>query len=61
LPPRFFAYSQLNSAVRAPPIWRKPVGEGAKRVTMVSVIWEQVADKEDRGWLASNASEASRV
>jgi hypothetical protein len=24
--------------VRAPPIWRKPVGEGAKRVTMESVI-----------------------
>src|SRR6266849_2768676 len=33
LPPRFLAYSQLNSAVRAPPMWRKPVGEGAKRVT----------------------------
>jgi hypothetical protein len=28
----------LNSAVRAPPIWRKPVGEGAKRVTTGSVI-----------------------
>jgi hypothetical protein len=27
------AKSQLNKAVRAPPIWRKPVGEGAKRVT----------------------------
>jgi hypothetical protein len=24
--------------VRAPPMWRKPVGEGAKRVTMESVI-----------------------
>ena len=23
----------MNSAVRAPPICRKPVGEGAKRVT----------------------------
>jgi hypothetical protein len=23
----------LNNAVRAPPIWRKPVGEGAKRTT----------------------------
>jgi hypothetical protein len=22
----------LNRAVRAPPIWRKPVGDGAKRV-----------------------------
>src|SRR5262249_14779305 len=29
------ANSQLNSAVRAPPMWRKPVGEGAKRVTIV--------------------------
>jgi hypothetical protein len=28
----------LNSAVRAPPMWRKPVGEGAKRVTTESVI-----------------------
>src|SRR5438067_9700640 len=25
------ANSQLNSAVRAPPTWRKPVGDGAKR------------------------------
>jgi hypothetical protein len=32
------AYSQLNSAVRAPPICRKPVGDGAKRVTTVSAI-----------------------
>jgi len=24
--------------VRAPPLWRKPVGEGAKRVTIGSVI-----------------------
>jgi hypothetical protein len=24
--------------VRAPPMWRKPVGEGAKRVTMASVM-----------------------
>src|SRR3546814_3856600 len=33
LPPWWRANSQLNSAVRAPPIWRKPVGDGAKRVT----------------------------
>jgi hypothetical protein len=37
LPPWWRAYSQLNSAVRAPPMWRKPVGEGAKRVTTVMV------------------------
>src|SRR3954468_24436910 len=30
-PPNFRAYSQLNSAVRAPPTWRYPVGDGAKR------------------------------
>src|SRR3954449_158827 len=40
LPPRPRAYNQLNSAVRAPPIWRNPVGEGAKRVTTVSDILE---------------------
>jgi hypothetical protein len=28
----------LNRAVRAPPMWRKPVGEGAKRVTIGSVM-----------------------
>jgi competence protein ComEC len=33
VPPRPRANSQLNSAVRAPPMCRKPVGEGAKRVT----------------------------
>ena len=34
LPPRLRASSQLNSAVRAPPICRKPVGDGANRATM---------------------------
>src|SRR3954469_22408360 len=33
LPPWWRANSQLNTAVRAPPICRNPVGEGAKRVT----------------------------
>src|SRR3954468_14399674 len=37
-PPRPRAYSQLNSAVRPPPICRKPVGEGAKRVTTGAVM-----------------------
>ena len=31
LPPVLLAYSQLNSAVLAPPTCRLPVGEGAKR------------------------------
>src|SRR6185295_686391 len=30
-PPNLRAYSQLKSAVRAPPTWRYPVGDGAKR------------------------------
>jgi hypothetical protein len=34
LPPWCRAKSQLNKAVRAPPICRNPVGEGANRVTM---------------------------
>jgi len=34
LPSRPRAYSQLNSAVRPPPMCRKPVGEGAKRATI---------------------------
>src|SRR5205814_6471819 len=33
LPPWCRAKSQLKSAVRAPPICRNPVGEGAKRTT----------------------------
>jgi hypothetical protein len=28
----------LNRAVRAPPIWRNPVGDGAKRVLIVSFV-----------------------
>src|SRR6266850_2092052 len=35
VPPLFRAYSQLKSAVRAPPTWRYPVGEGAKRTRTV--------------------------
>src|SRR3954471_23922282 len=30
-PPVWRAYSQLNNAVRALPMWKKPVGLGAKR------------------------------
>src|SRR5690606_19047811 len=33
VPPVLRANTQLKRAVRAPPICRKPVGEGAKRVT----------------------------
>src|SRR5262245_240205 len=38
LPPCRRANSQLNKAVRPPPMCRKPVGEGAKRVTIAEVI-----------------------
>src|SRR6185503_1765483 len=37
LPPWWRANSQLNKAVRAPPMCRNPVGEGAKRVTTAGV------------------------
>ena len=35
MPPWWRANAQENSAVRAPPMWRKPVGDGAKRVRTV--------------------------
>ena len=31
VPPRRLARAQLYKAVRAPPTWKKPVGDGAKR------------------------------
>ena len=44
--------SQLKSAVRAPPMWRKPVGEGAKRTrvgaAMEVVILSEVAGSRKR-------------
>src|SRR3954454_21373803 len=49
LPPCFLEYSQLNSAVRAPPMWRKPVGEGAKRVMMESDIAVRAGKEKKRG------------
>src|SRR5258708_25752205 len=38
VPPCLRAKSQLKSAVRAPPTWRKPVGDGAKRVLTLMVV-----------------------
>jgi hypothetical protein len=38
LPPVARANSQLKSAVRAPPMCRKPVGDGAKRVTVSDML-----------------------
>ena len=37
-PPFFCANSQLNSAVRALPIWMLPVGDGAKRTVTVMAV-----------------------
>src|SRR5260221_5106682 len=34
-PPSWRASSQLNNAVRAPPMWSAPVGDGAKRTLIV--------------------------
>src|SRR5947209_18756958 len=43
LPPWCRANSQLKSAVRAPPICRNPVGEGAKRTTtLIPRGWERM-------------------
>src|ERR1041384_3248045 len=38
VPPCLRAQSQWKSAVRALPIWRYPVGDGANRTRMVSVM-----------------------
>eukprot|EP00882_Tetradesmus_deserticola_P021998 GHRQ01023867.1.p2 GENE.GHRQ01023867.1~~GHRQ01023867.1.p2 ORF type:complete len:117 (-),score=12.65 GHRQ01023867.1:266-616(-) len=41
LPPTLRAYSQLNSAVRAPPTCKLPVGEGAKRTLICAQAYTQ--------------------
>src|SRR6267154_840856 len=48
LPPVRRAYSQLNSAVRAPPTCNSPVGLGAKRVTTVMGTCRPVRAREGR-------------
>ncbi len=42
--------SQLNSASGRPPIWRNPVGEGAKRV-MTLMIEEIGENRDEIGWM----------
>ena len=43
----FLAYSQLNSAVLAPPTWSDPVGDGAKRTrTPPSAVPADAASEE---------------
>jgi len=40
VPPVCRAKSQLKSAVRAPPTWRYPVGDGAKRTRGAAALEE---------------------
>ena len=47
VPPLWRAKSQLNKAVRAPPMCRKPVGDGAKRVTTGCDMRAALSD----GWI----------
>src|SRR5690242_19274271 len=58
LPPWWRAKSQLKRAVRAPPIWRKPVGEGAKRtVTLMAARFSTSAgSRHGRGAASCRAS-----
>jgi hypothetical protein len=48
----------LKSAVRAPPICRKPVGEGAKRVT--TVMAQEGIVQGSRGFCRISAGKARR-
>jgi hypothetical protein len=47
-PPVWRAYNQLNSAVRAPPMCRKPVGDGAKRVTTPEAVVGGIGSSRSR-------------
>src|SRR5262245_13662462 len=47
VPPSFRAKSQLKRAVRAPPTWRYPVGDGAKRTRIIPVILACPLESED--------------
>src|SRR5271157_764007 len=49
VPPQCRSNSQLNSAVRAPPTWRYPVGEGAKRRRTSGLDFAGVELMDD-GW-----------
>ena len=49
LPPRPRANSQLKSAVRAPPMWSAPVGEGADGRTFAEMTPEEKHGVSHRG------------
>lgn len=55
------AKSQLNKAVRAPPMWRKPVGDGANLVTIFMWCLVRLSCFDLNEWDAfSNASNLTR-
>src|SRR5687767_14588018 len=59
-PPVWCAYSQLNRAVRAPPMCKKPVGLGANRTrTLMALISDAKMLGEDRagGWRKAREGE----
>src|SRR5512133_537351 len=55
VPPLRRAHSQLNSAVRAPPMWRYPVGDGANRTRGLSMAGGTYHSytRRMRRWLAA--------
>ncbi len=57
MPPMWCAKSQLKSAVRAPPMWRKPVGDGAKRTRTAELMLVHPVRKwrSSQIWRAVNA------
>ncbi len=60
-PPWWRAKSQLNKAVRAPPICRNPVGEGAKRtVTVIPEGWGRARAISTHLFKARRRKSASR-
>src|SRR4051812_47689672 len=68
-PPRRRASSQLNSAVRAPPTWRYPVGDGAKRTRIIwslsvlgpGITNDQAHGGQARGGLTRVSSSAAEL
>src|SRR5438067_4000474 len=61
LPPWCRANSQLKSAVRAPPMCRNPVGEGAKRTTTLILrgwVWVSVISTLGQGVVTEHLAQA---
>ena len=58
VPPVLRAQSQLKSAVRTPPMWRYPVGDGAKRRRGLPAMRRRVA--RSRGYGGAWGTEPAR-